>query len=126
MTYNEIHSKLFKERLLDLMKDKMADPSNREAFVKQNSYAQAIVVTHTPTLKPAPKTSPKAKTETKKMKPKAAGKAKPKATAEEPPLKKKKQNRMAIGMAMATKKTKRRMKFGTRWLPILEFACDRK
>ena len=61
------------------------------------------------------------------MKPKAAGKAKPKATAEEPPLKnKKKQNRMAIGMAMATKKTKRRMKFGTRWLPILEFACDRK
>ena len=47
------------------------------------------------------------------MKPKAAGKAKPKATAEEPPPKTKK-NRMAIGMAMATKKTKRRMKFGTR------------
>ena len=66
MTYNEIHSKLFKERLLDLMKDKMADPSNREPFVKQNSYAQAIVVTHTPTLKPAPKPSPKAKTETNK------------------------------------------------------------
>ena len=59
------------------------------------------------------------------MKPKAAGKAKPKATAEEPPPKTKK-NRMAIGMAMATKKTKRRMKFGTCWLPILEFACDRK
>ena len=61
------------------------------------------------------------------MKPKAAGKAKPKATAEEPPLKNKKTKQDGDwDVAMATKKTKRRMKFGTCWLPILEFACDRK
>ena len=34
VTYNEVHSKLFEERRLDLMKDKMADPSNREPFGK--------------------------------------------------------------------------------------------
>ena len=34
VTYSEVHSKLFEERRLDLMKDKIADPSNREAFGK--------------------------------------------------------------------------------------------
>ena len=66
VTYNEVHSKLLEERLLDLMQTSMADPSSP---LFNNNYAQAIgVATHTPTPKPKPKPGPKAKTEIKKGK----------------------------------------------------------
>ena len=98
VTYNEVHSKLLEERLLDLMQTSMADPSSP---LFNNNYAQAIgVATHTPTPKLKPKPGPKAKTETKKRKANASGKPKPKPKAkatEEPPPKKIKTNQDGNG-----------------------------